>query len=86
MVVRSIQHWNQTTQEVQFYITSLASDANKICSAIRQQCSSENSVHWTLDVTFNEDECRIGSLHPQNFALLRRIALNAIEARIIFPP
>lgn len=22
MVVRSIQHWNQTTQEVQFYITS----------------------------------------------------------------
>ena len=23
MVVRSIQHWNKTTQEVQFYITSL---------------------------------------------------------------
>ncbi len=35
MVVRSIQHWNKTTHEVQFYITSLASDANKIGSAIR---------------------------------------------------
>ena len=27
MVVRSIQHWNKTTHEVQFYITSLPSDA-----------------------------------------------------------
>uniref|UniRef100_UPI0035C99E4B ISAs1 family transposase n=1 Tax=uncultured Nostoc sp. TaxID=340711 RepID=UPI0035C99E4B len=79
MVVRSIQHWNQTSYEVQFYISSLASDANKIGSAIRQHWEIENSVHWTLDVTFNEDECRIRSLHsPQNFALLRRIALNAL--------
>ena len=85
MVVRSSQHWNKTTQEVQFYITSLASDAIKIGSAIRQHWGIENSVHWTLDVTFHEDESRIRSLHsPQNFALLRRIALNAIEARIIF--
>jgi len=80
MVVRKCQHWNQTTHEVQFYITSLASDANKIGSAIRQHWGIENSVHWTLDVTFYEDECRIRSLHsPQNFALLRRIALNALE-------
>ncbi|WP_256874296.1 ISAs1 family transposase [Nostoc sp. C057] len=69
MVVRSIQHWNKTTHEVQFYITSLASDANKIGSAIRQHWGIENSVHWTLDVTFGEDECRIRSLHsPQNNA------------------
>ena len=85
MVVRSIQHWNKTTHEVQFYITSLASDANKIGSAIRQHWGIENSVHWTLDVTFGEDECRIRSLHsPQNFALLRRIALNALERETSF--
>jgi predicted transposase YbfD/YdcC len=85
MVVRSIQHWNKTTQEVQFYITSLKSDANKIGSAIRQHWGIENSVHWTLDVTFNEDECRIHSLHsPQNFSLLRRIALNALERESSF--
>ncbi|BBD64685.1 transposase [Nostoc commune NIES-4072] len=85
MVVRSIQHWNQTTHEVQFYITSLACDAHKIGSAIRQHWGIENSVHWTLDVTFNEDECRIRSLHsPQNFALLRRIALNALERETSF--
>jgi predicted transposase YbfD/YdcC len=85
MVVRSSQHWNKTTQEVQFYITSLASDANKIGSAIRQHWGIENSVHWTLDVTFHEDESRIRSLHsPQNFALLRRIALNALERESSF--
>jgi predicted transposase YbfD/YdcC len=85
MVVRSIQHWNKITHEVQFYITSLASDANKIGSAIRQHWGIENSVHWTLDVTFHEDECRIRSMHsPQNFALLRRIALNALERESSF--
>lgn len=85
MVVRSIQHWNKITNEVQFYISSLASDANRIGSAIRQHWGIENSVHWTLDVTFHEDECRIRSLHsPQNFALLRRIALNALERESSF--
>ncbi len=85
MVVRSVQHWNKTTNEVQFYISSLASDANKIGSAIRQHWGIENSVHWTLDVTFHEDECRVRSLHsPQNFALLRRIALNALERETSF--
>lgn len=85
MVIRSIQYWNKTTNEVQFYISSLASDANKIGSAIRQHWGIENSVHWTLDVTFHEDECRIRSLHsPQNFALLRRIALNALERETSF--
>jgi len=85
MVVRSIQHCNKITNEVQFYITSLTSDASKIGSAIRQHWGIENSVHWTLDVTFHEDECRIRSLHsPQNFALLRRIALNALERETSF--
>ena len=87
MVVRSIQHWNKITNEVQFYISSLVSAANKIGSAIRQHWGIENSVHWTLDVTFNEDECRIRSLHsPQNFALLRRIARLGLRTRNIFSP
>ena len=85
MVVRSSQHWNRTTQAVQFYLTSLASDATKIGSATRQHWSIENSVYWTLDVTLHEDEFRVRSPHsPQNFALLRRIALNALERESSF--
>ncbi|BDI18056.1 hypothetical protein ANSO36C_38580 [Nostoc cf. commune SO-36] len=38
-----------------------------------------------MDVTFSEDESRIRSLpSPQNFVLLRRIALNALERESSF--
>ena len=40
----------------------------------------ENGLHWTLDVTFYEDGCGVRTGHaPQNLALLRRIALNALN-------
>ncbi len=79
--VERVRHlWNKTTQEVQFYLRSLPVDAQLNGRAIRQHWGIENQVHWTLDVTFNEDQCRIRSLNsPQNFALLRRMALNAIN-------
>jgi len=80
MVVRVRHLWNQTTREVQFYLTSLASDARKLGQAIRLHWGVENGLHWTLDVTFNEDACRVRTGHaPQNLALLRRIALNGLN-------
>lgn len=61
-------------------MTSLGSDAQLLGRAIRQHWSIENKAHWTLDVTFAEDACRIRSFHsPRNFALLRRLALNALN-------
>ena len=37
----------------------------------------ENSLHWVLDVTMNEDQSRNRKDHsPENLALLRRLALN----------
>ena len=40
----------------------------------------ENGLHWTLDVTFSEHAGRVRTGHaPQNLALLRRIALNALN-------
>ena len=48
--------------------------------AIRKHSGIENQVHWSLDVTFNEDKYRIRSLNsPQNLALVRRMALNAVN-------
>jgi predicted transposase YbfD/YdcC len=80
MVVRTRHLWNKTTREVQFYLTSLESDATKIGQAIRLHWGIENQLHWSLDVTFAEDACRVRSAHaPQNLSLLRRIALNALN-------
>jgi hypothetical protein len=37
-------------------------------------------MRWVLDVTFNEDACRVRSLHaPHNLALVRRFALNILN-------
>jgi predicted transposase YbfD/YdcC len=80
MVVRVRHLWNKTTREVQFYLASLHSDAQLLGRAIRKHWGIENEAHWTLDVTFTEDASRIRSFHsPRNFALLRRLALNALN-------
>ena len=80
MVVRVRHLWNKTTREVQFYLTSLDCDARKLGQAIRLHWGVENGIHWTIDVTFNEDACRVRTGHaPQNLSLLRRIAINALN-------
>ncbi len=80
MVVRVRHLWNKTTREVQFYLTSLDCNAHKLGQAIRLHWGVENGLHWSLDVTFNEDACRVRTGHaPQNLSLLRRIALNALN-------
>ena len=80
MVERTRHLWNKVTHEVHFYLSSLPADAHVLGNAIRTHWGIENQVHWTLDVTFNEDKSRIRSCHaPRNFALLRRMALNALN-------
>ncbi len=81
VVVERTRHlWNKTTHQVQFYLSSLPADSPRIGAAIRQHWGIENSQHWVLDVTFGEDTCRVRSLHaPQNLAILRRFALNALN-------
>ncbi|CDN12699.1 Transposase, IS4 [Richelia intracellularis] len=80
MVVQIPHLWNETTREVQFYLTSLNSDPRNLGQVIRLHWGVENGLHWTLDVTFSEDACRLRTGHaPKNLALLRRIALNALN-------
>ena len=80
MVVSERRLWNKTTTEVRFYLSSLASNAEKIAQAIRSHWGIENSLYWTLDVTFSEDKSRIRKDHsPENFALLRRLAVNLLK-------
>lgn len=65
----------QTEQQV--YISSLANDAQKIASSVRQHWGVENKVHWLLDVVYREDDCRIRKGDgAKNMALMRRFCLN----------
>ena len=66
--------------EWRYYISSLALSAEDFNAAIRAHWGIENSCHWVLDMTFREDDCRIRTGDgAQNFAILRRIALNLIK-------
>lgn len=48
--------------------------------AVRSHWGIENELHWTLDLAFDEDGCRVRKDHgPENFALLRHIALNLLK-------
>ncbi len=40
----------------------------------------ENNLHWQLDVTFGEDQCRLRKGHSDaNFSILRRTALSLLK-------
>jgi predicted transposase YbfD/YdcC len=73
---------DRTTQEVRYYLSSL--DGTRVAQilnrAVRAHWGIENSLHWTLDVAFREDESRVRTGHAaHNFALLRRIALTLLQ-------
>lgn len=47
------------TFDTRFYISSCDAFAKPLLNASRKHWAVENSLHWTLDVTFREDESRI---------------------------
>ena len=66
--------------EIRYYLSSLKLGVKRFAQAVRGHWGIENSLHWVLDVTFNEDQSRIRKDHgPDNFALLRRFALTLIK-------
>ena len=68
------------TADTRFYIASIAPNAEKTLTAVRQHWGIENKLHWTLDMTFREDESRIRTeASAENFAIMRHIALNLIK-------
>ena len=66
--------------EVRYYILSKYLSARRFASAVRGHWGIENRLHWQLDVTFQEDQCRIRKGHADaNFSILRRTALAMLK-------
>lgn len=67
------------TIDVRFYISSMNTSAENFLNIARSHWGIE-SMHWSLDVTFKEDGCKVKKDNaPQNLAVLKRIALNLVK-------
>jgi hypothetical protein len=67
--------------ERRYFVTSLpGTDAAAVLAAVRGHWAVENRLHWQLDVSFREDECRVRVGHAaENLSRLRRLALNLLK-------
>lgn len=66
--------------EWRYYISSRSLSPAEFNQHIRAHWQIENGCHWVLDVVFDEDASRVRRDHgAENFALLRRMALNLIK-------
>lgn len=79
MVNREIIINDEVTTEKSFYIGSV-NDITDFSDAVRSHWGIE-SMHWSLDVTFRDDENRTRKGNaPQNMAVLKKIAFNTVLA------
>lgn len=67
--------------ETRYYISSATLTAEAAAAAVRGHWGIENSLHWVLDVTFNDDMCRLRTGHgARNMAVVRHFAINLVRA------
>ncbi|MBV8266400.1 MAG: ISAs1 family transposase [Planctomycetaceae bacterium] len=80
VVVSECLRNGKETVEIRYYISSLAVSVKRFAHAVRSHWGIENSCHWSLDVTYREDESRIRNKHMrENFAWLRRLTLSLLK-------
>lgn len=80
MAVSDTKRGDKDCYDVRYYILSKYVSARHFADAVRGHWSIENQLHWQLDVTFQEDQCRIRKGHAdQNFSILRRTALSLLK-------
>ena len=59
---------------------SYDADVRRFAQSVRGHWGIENALHWSLDVSFNEDQSRVRKGYAgENLAVIRYIALNWLK-------
>ena len=68
---------DHTSEENRYYLLSQAFSQERFNSITREHWGSENSLHWVLDMVFNEDQSRNRKDNcPDNLAQLAQLELD----------
>jgi len=68
------------TADIRYFISSLPMGVKRFAHAVRAHWAIENTCHWSLDVTYREDESRIrNEALRENFAWLNRFTLSLLK-------
>jgi len=70
----------QEHTEIRYYILTRYVSGKRFADAVRSHWGIENSLHWQLDVTFREDDCRVRKGHADaNLSVIRRFAPSMLK-------
>ena len=81
MVESHVERNGKIEQARRYYLCSTKLSPETFATVVRSHWGIENQLHWTLDVIFDEDQCRLRTGHgPENMAIVRHMALNMLQA------
>lgn len=80
VVLKRFERDGNETFESRLYLSNLPPKAKPIAMYIRSHWGIENSLHWTMDVTFNEDRHRLIERNAVcNMSAVRRLAISILR-------
>jgi predicted transposase YbfD/YdcC len=80
VVVSECVRDGRVTDEVRYYISSLKVGVKRFAHAVRSHWGVENACHWSLDITYREDESRVRERHlGENIGWLYRFTLSLLK-------
>lgn len=78
--VRTYVENGVSKSDTRYYLCSLRRNGKQFATAVRSHWAIENTLHWSLDMTYREDESRVRHrTFTQNLSWLRRFTLSLIK-------